>query len=295
MPTISEENARLLALARSSSDDPQAAIHLCEKVLAHSKEELGDTTYCEALYLSGFNKRILGKLNQAEADLLAAHCVATTLEDNTLLAGTSMQLGVLYIDQRQLEQAGAMIGLAAAMYGKRGEVEWEAKALFTLGNAYWLDRREHEAIDLLHQALSKFASIGFDEGSMAVYCGLAHIDMDRERYEDARKRLEVCSRLFQTSAHTKNQLFLELTLAKCYYKLGRIERAITGARTTIERANKLGYPLLECHGLLLLAHYLTREGDTAEPAILRYRAKQLAVTHGFVEGHDALAQEIGRL
>src|SRR4051812_5650087 len=94
-----ERIRELLDSAEARLGTPMEAQALCRKALEHIAQDRRAS--CRAHYLLGFSSRLSGDLAEATRELLLAKKIAEGLHDAVFLARSAMQLGVLYMEQKE--------------------------------------------------------------------------------------------------------------------------------------------------------------------------------------------------
>jgi len=277
-----------LAEARAALRDPQLAAEICHEILSSHDTAQPDRTVCEAHYLLGVSLRLAGNHADAEAELLYAHQLANELNDKSLRSDCALDLGHLAIETMQYGRAIELITDAVELIDISEESLRRPKAIYALANACWLVGEHDRALRLLEEAMLCFTKAHSDEGIFAVLCCLIHMDIDRGREKEAEERIDLCMKLFPQDLHIKNRLFLRLTLAECYMKQGRNERALEILQATTMEANTEGYHFLEAQGLMLMYSINKAQGKLDAGEEMRQHASELARLHGFVPAFEAI-------
>ncbi|MFC5181190.1 ATP-binding protein [Actinomadura harenae] len=122
----------------------------------------------EAKMLSrtGLTRRVLGDLDGAERDFLAARALWEELGNRQRVGGISRRLGILDADRRRWDPAVRRYGDAIAVYRELGETRRAARTLADLGGVLVDARRAHEAVRVLTEARDALSGVR-DPNSMA--------------------------------------------------------------------------------------------------------------------------------
>jgi tetratricopeptide (TPR) repeat protein len=280
-----------LAQARASLKEPLVATEICLEILATQSHEPPTLELIEVHYLLGVSLRLAGRLDEAFNELLYAKEVAVLHKEEQLTADSSVELGLLAIEQSRTDDAITLIKDAIKLYAKLGLNIREAKAIFALANAYGVKGEHGEALKYTECALTKFTDANFEDGIVAVLCALVQIDIARGREQEAEDRIALCFKLLPSHAHGNNRIFLQLTLAECMHKRGKSERAFKIFRGTTEDAKSDGLYFLEARSRLMLHNILQERGDDTEASEQLALAEQLAEENGFTDALNKLKEE----
>lgn len=131
-------------------------------------EELGldaaraaDDPEAEAKMLNrtGHTRRVLGDLDGAERDFLAALAIWERLGNRQRVAGSARRLGILDADRQRWDSVVQRYTEAIAIYRELGETRRAARTLCDLGAVLVDARRAHEAIAVLTDARAAFTGV----------------------------------------------------------------------------------------------------------------------------------------
>lgn len=150
----------LEAARRAIPDDPAESLSLADAALVScertSPREPDPEVRAPALAVRGNAKRALGRIREAEKDLVEARRLLTApgFGDPAFPAELDSYFGSLRKDQRRLEDAAQHLRRAGTLYGLLEEPEKEARVLLKLGAVHFRVREFDAAVEASEQALS---------------------------------------------------------------------------------------------------------------------------------------------
>jgi tetratricopeptide (TPR) repeat protein len=162
---------------RAIPEDPTESLSLAEMALLSckrtSKEDPDPEVKAPALAVRGNAKRALGRLREAETDLLEARRLlhAPAFADPAFPAELDSYLGSLRKDQRRLEEAERHLRRAGTLYRLLEEPEKSARVLLKLGAVQFRAGDFDAAVEASERALGLLG-----EDSEAWLRGYAHYD-----------------------------------------------------------------------------------------------------------------------
>lgn len=265
---------------RAIPEKPAESLSLAEAALVscqpNSDEEPDPEVQAPALAVRGNAKRALGRLREAEKDLLAAKRLlhAPELSDPVFPAELEAYFGSLRKDQRRLEEAARHLRRAGTLYGLLEQPEKAARVFLVLGAVHFRACEFDAAVAASEEALGLVG-----EDSEAWLRGYAHYN--HAHFLHAAGAVEAAER--ELAAHEAlitgagDSLRFRMVWLRARIAWSRRELDDTGAlfEEALDRARERGIPYDT--GLLSLELALVRlaEGRTEEVKALAAEAIQV--------------------
>jgi tetratricopeptide (TPR) repeat protein len=265
---------------RAIPGDPAESLSLAEAALVSCQmthpSDPDPLVRVPALAIRGNAKRALGRLREAEADLLEAARVLdhSDLDDLAIAAEIDFYLGSLRRDQSRLEEAARHLERAAALYPVIGDCEKAAATFLKLG---LVDYSRHQfdnavtsaekALDLLEPGAEDWLR-AYARYNLAFFLhGRGDIDRAEQELAAHEEALEAAGEL--VAAHV---VWLRARIAWSRGELGKAERLF---RETYRWAGRRGVPFDTGLVALELALVQLLRGRTGQ--VRKLAAEALAV------------------
>jgi tetratricopeptide (TPR) repeat protein/tRNA A-37 threonylcarbamoyl transferase component Bud32 len=185
----------------------------------------------------------LGHLDQARHHLLICQQIASRLNDKTLAAHNTLELGVAAWRSKQLTEARDYFEASAKLFRDIGDPKNEAFALGNLGLICGELRDTAQQLAYYRQAVDIHQQIGDMDGLQIAYNNLGYVQLAQGNYAAAREDYATLAGLAQTA---DNKLMLSIAhagLADAHLGSGAARQALAHAsealRLSEEVANRM--------------------------------------------------------
>ncbi len=199
--------------------DTLAAIRVCEYQLRYIPDDrMVDTWY--------FNGRYHYLRNDYEAALPHLDRVRNSRRHTKTVAIADHFLGVIYRDQRRLDEAVEVL-LESLQIGRKLEIELHiAMALNTLGTIYRDKHRLDEAVKALEEARDIFERLKDQSSKAMALTTLGTVYRDKHRLDEAVKALEEARDIFERLKDQSSKAIALTTLGTVYRDQPRLDKAV---------------------------------------------------------------------
>ncbi|HLE85270.1 MAG TPA: hypothetical protein VJG13_13100 [Thermoanaerobaculia bacterium] len=262
---------------RAIPADPAESLSLAEAALVSCQvthpSDPDPMVRVPALAVRGNAKRALGRLREAEADLLEAAWLLdrSDFDDLAIVAELERYWGSLRIDQRRLDEATHHLERAAALYPVVGEREKTTRALLLLGIVHYRRHQVHAAISCVETALDLLGSGSEDWLRAYAHYNLAFFLHGHGETDRAEQELAAHEELIAAAGEglVFRSGWLRARIAWSRGELGKAERLF---RETYRWAGRRGIPFDTGLVALELALVLLVRGRTPQVRKLAFEA-----------------------
>jgi len=239
-----------IAFAYSRSS-PDSGLVFASRALVFAREIQWERGIANAFYFRGANYLGLSQLPEALDDYFNARRYFESLGDSSKLAGTLSNIGVVYAQQKKIDQSLEYFLQALQVIRKvKPKSNFEAASLGNIGNLYFEKGDYQKALDYKQQAFLLLKDLGSPEMTSSGLISMASVYLEIKDYKNAlayaKQAMEVAEKVeFEPVVANAHQL-----KGRALYKIvadddkalldsiysGNRQRALTESRINLDSA-----------------------------------------------------------